>query len=131
MVWEQETRQEAIFTQAGLTLTLNSENSRGARLPYKERRKEWKWKIEEVDPLLQLYLIEEEKKGRERETNVLMSFPPILLFLYKRVNHVKFIFFAASVFYKGSFNLFLLCPVGDPRSFFFFPFSFLFVFDPF
>ena len=30
---------------------------------------------------------------------------------------MKFIFFAASVFYKGSFNLFLLSPVGDPRSF--------------
>lgn len=45
---------------------------------------------------------------------------------------MKFIFFAASVFYKGSFNLFLLSPVGDPRSFL--PFSLLsfpFVLNPF
>lgn len=51
-----------------------------------------------------------------------MAFPPVFRFLCKTVNLVKFIFFAASVFYKSSFNLFLLSPVGDPRSFvFFFP----------
>lgn len=49
-----------------------------------------------------------------------MAFPPVFRFLCKTVNLVKFIFFAASVFYKGSFNLFLLCPVGDPLSFLFY-----------
>lgn len=53
-----------------------------------------------------------------------MAFPPVFRFLCKTVNLVKFIFFAASVFYKGSFNLFLLSPVGDPRSFFSFPLPF-------
>lgn len=33
-------------------------------------------------------------------------------FPQKTVNLVKFIFFAASVFYNGPFNLFSLCPVG-------------------
>lgn len=33
-------------------------------------------------------------------------------FLQKTVNLVKFIFFAASVFYNGAFNLFSLCPLG-------------------
>lgn len=44
-----------------------------------------------------------------------MAFPPVFQFLCKTVNLVKFIFFAASVFYKSSFNLFLLSPVGDPQ----------------
>lgn len=65
-----------------------------------------------------------------------MVFAEVSRFLCKTVNLVKFIFFAASVFYKGSFNLFSLSPVGDPFSFFLF-FSFFsstpnpFVFDPF
>lgn len=65
-------------------------------------------------------LPERERKKEGGEKKSLMSFPQVFRFLCKTVNLVKFIFFAASVFYKGSFNLFLLCPVGDPHSFFFF-----------
>lgn len=75
-------------------------------------------------------LPERERKKEGGEKKSLMSFPQVFRFLCKTVNLVKFIFFAASVFYKGSFNLFLLCPVGDPHSFFFF-FSSPFVFNHF
>lgn len=51
-----------------------------------------------------------------------MVFAEVFRFLCKTVNLLKFIFFAASVFYKGSFNLFSLSPVGDPCSFLFFLF---------
>lgn len=95
-----------------------TENNRQATSSYNERRegggKNW------GDRCLCCNITwERKKKGRRREKS-LMSFPQVFRFLCKTVNLVKFIFFAASVFYKGSFNLFLLCPVGDPHFFFFF-----------
>lgn len=75
-----------------------------------------------MDPSAALIPGRERKEEGGRDKNELMAFPPAARFLCKTVNLVKFIFFAASVFYKGSLNLFLLGPVGDHRSFFFFLF---------
>lgn len=96
-----------------------TENSRQATSSYNERR-EGGGKTEEIDVSAATLPERERKKEGGGEKKSLMSFPQVFRFLCKTVNLVKFIFFAASVFYKGSFNLFLLCPVGDPHSFFFF-----------
>lgn len=96
-----------------------TENSRQATSSYNERR-EGGGKTEEIDVSAATLPERERKKEGGGKKKSLMSFPQVFRFLCKTVNLVKFIFFAASVFYKGSFNLFLLCPVGDPHSFFFF-----------
>lgn len=103
-----------------------TENSSRARSAYKEKRERGGGRENWGDGSLRRTDTWErkkkKKKRKEEETkNDLMAFPPVFRFLCKTVNLVKFIFFAASVFYKGSFNLFLLSPVGDPRSCFFFP----------
>ena len=79
----------------------------------------WWYGTEEIDPSATT-LPERGRKGRRREGGeTTWWFFHQSSDSFVTVNLVKFIFFAASVFYKGSFNLFLLCPVGDPRSFFF------------
>lgn len=62
---------------------------------------------------------EESKNRKSARLRELMVFAEVFRFLCKTVNLMKFIFFAASVFYKGSFNLFSLSPAGDPCSFLF------------
>lgn len=109
------------------SLTENSSQARSASKGKRERGRRESW----GDRSFHCNYTWERRKGwRDRKKKDLMVLPEVFRFLCKTVNLVKFIFFAASVFYKGSFNLFSLSPVGDPRAFFFFP-SLLFCVQPF
>lgn len=131
MVWERGTGQEAIFTQAGLTSTLLRLKIAVQQDRRTKKRREREGWDEGIDPSTVLIPKGGGAEGR-RDRKQLMVFPPVVRFLCKTLNRVKFIFFAASVLYKGSFNLFLLRPVGDPRSFIpFFLLFFPFVLSPF